>query len=610
MSDISFVFSSLHVAGIILCLCVHVPIFYRKNRVSSATGQLYRDEDGESTLQTHSAFFRRSRNQIVAHLAMSFVGLVINCAAALLRFPKESNFSERSRLFELLLVSHGPVIAHTSSSPDRQTQGALSGCSSLFIYSVNVWYDLQELPEPRARLTFSILHLLLLLVSATVNFTIPRRPLVFRGGAPSRPVDREKTVSLLSRLTLSWANTKLWYAVRRGGLDFQDLPYVKARMSTRALISRIEEVTPDRKLWRSIILAHRSTFGWQWLLTTLRSFASLAPQYFMYRLILILEVDPIHADPKAVMWLALLGLAQLAYPWIEAWSLWLGWCHVALPVNMELSGLIVEKSVRKKDMKGIKSNDQEVEGKESENQEPTSAGTLDEINLMSVDVQRVSDFLSYNGMFLGLATSIAISLWFLLSIIRYSKAQNDLMIAHDMKTATVSEALRGIRQVKYSLEWGDQTTELTGLRQVRDMELSKQWNAYLAQALLVLCWIAGPTFFSAITLSTVALHQGGISPAVAFTSLAIFQRLESTLGLVPELLTDFVNARVSLGRIEAFLNSPERIDETYNADNIAFDDVSIAWPSDGTSSRSFMLHNLNFAFPEHELSLIVGPTGS
>lgn len=30
-----------------------------------------------------------------------------------------------------------------------------------------------------------------------------------------------------------------------------------------------------------------------------------------------------------------------------------------------------------------------------------------------------------------------------------------------MKTATVSEALRGVRQVKYGLENGDQTTELT-----------------------------------------------------------------------------------------------------------------------------------------------------
>ena len=97
---------------------------------------------------------------------------------------------------------------------------------------------------------------------------------------------------------------------------------------------------------------------------------------------------------------------------------------------------------------------------------------------------------------------------------------------------------------------------------------------------------------------------------MAFTSLAIFQRLESTLGLVPELLTDFVNAWVSLRRIEAFLNSPERFDETINADKITFDDAAIGWPSDETGPRSPMLHNLNFTFPRHELSLIVGPTGA
>ena len=101
-----------------------------------------------------------------------------------------------------------------------------------------------------------------------------------------------------------------------------------------------------------------------------------------------------------------------------------------------------------------------------------------------------------------------------------------------------------------------------------------------------------------------------MSPAVAFTSLAIFQRLESTLGLVPELLTDCVNAWVSLGRIEAFLNSPERLDETINAGNITFDDASIAWPSEEAISRPFILRNLNFTFPKHELSLIVGPTGA
>ena len=151
---------------------------------------------------------------------------------------------------------------------------------------------------------------------------------------------------------------------------------------------------------------------------------------------------------------------------------------------------------------------------------------------------------------------------------------------------------------------------LTDPPQVREVELSKQWNAYWAQALLVLCWIAGPTFFAAIALSVVSLRQGGLSPAVAFTALAIFQRLESTLNLVPELLTDFVNALVSVGRIEAFLNSPDRTDETTDADDIVFDDASIAWSSDQVKPGAFMLHNLDFTFPRHRLSLIVGATGS
>ncbi|KAL8872729.1 MAG: hypothetical protein Q9174_001684 [Haloplaca sp. 1 TL-2023] len=179
-------------------------------------------------------------------------------------------------------------------------------------------------------------------------------------------------------------------------------------------------------------------------------------------------------------------------------------------------------------------------------------------------------------------------------------------MARDLKTASVSEALHGIRQVKYASQPPDGQMG----KMVREVELSKQWNAYWAQALLVLCWIAGPTFFAAIALSVVSLHQGGLSPAVAFTALAIFQRLESTLNLVPELLTDFVNALVSVGRIEAFLNSPDRTDETVDGDDIVFDHASIAWPADQIKPMAFILRNLDLTFPRHELSLIVGPTGS
>ena len=302
-------------------------------------------------------------------------------------------------------------MARTSLWSVRQKQGVISGICSLFIYSANAWYDLQRIMEPRTRRAFTVLHLLLMIVSITIGFTIPGRPLVFRDGIP---IDREKSVAVLSRVTLSWANTTLSYAVRKGGLDFEDLSCLKVGMSTHALVSRFQEMSSNRTLWRTIVLAHRSTLCWQWLLTVLRSLVILAPQYLMYRLILTLEVDSVHPGSMALVWLALLGLAQLCYPWIEAWSLWIGWCHVALPINMELSGLTIQKSLRKRDTKHVKTNDQDIDDKEtlhkstvqdiSEDNEIVgaetsgSSGIVDEINLISVDVERVSDFLSYNGM--------------------------------------------------------------------------------------------------------------------------------------------------------------------------------------------------------------------
>ncbi len=156
--------------------------------------------------------------------------------------------------------------------------------------------------------------------------------------------------------------------------------------------------------------------------------ATLAPQYFLWRLIRILEQleqEPHSSatrDPKTGMWLALLGLAQLVQPWVETWLLWVGWVHVALPIYVQLSGLIVEKSLRKKDVKEVRDGEEEggiLEVPDFERLDAARVGKKDgdkgiestrekeklapkrmqgQINLISVDVQRVTDFLSYNGM--------------------------------------------------------------------------------------------------------------------------------------------------------------------------------------------------------------------
>lgn len=185
------------------------------------------------------------------------------------------------------------------------------------------------------------------------------------------------------------------------------------------------------------------------MITILYAFAALAPQYVMYQLIRLLErkedptMGPGPGFTTSSVWLGLFGLAQLVQPWIETWMLWVGWCHVALPVHAQLAGLVVEKSLKVRDVKGVKTqkkrggkdkekekekgrrssspssssgvdyknsrdgrkkhvdaaaDDEAHQSRLGEDEEPTPKTRQDQINLVGVDAQRISDFLSYNGM--------------------------------------------------------------------------------------------------------------------------------------------------------------------------------------------------------------------
>ncbi|KAL8949754.1 MAG: hypothetical protein Q9222_004170 [Ikaeria aurantiellina] len=401
-----------------LSFWVPIPTFYRRNRLHSGPLRYYSDEDGESTQETLDVFRRRSHRQIVALLIVNFVGLGVNSAAAVTIPRNRMDVYGRPGMHGIalwilaafLLASQGLVIAHTASPIDRQDQGIITGLCGILVYSANIGYDLHKNHKGHmssVRLGFCFAHLALLVTSASICFTLPRRPSLFRNGHGSKAIDGERTVSVISRITLSWANSSFSHALRHGGLDFQDLYHLRSRMSAQALVSSFKSIKSDRRrLWVTIVLCHGSALSWQCLLTLLRSFAILAPQYIMYRLILIVEAKSMRPVPEATGWLALLGLAQLSYPWIEAWCLWVGWCHIALPVNVQLSGLVIAKAMRKIDTNAT------VDSR-SDNHQQTPAGSVEaenesdgstrstgevEANLISVDVQRVSDFLSYNSM--------------------------------------------------------------------------------------------------------------------------------------------------------------------------------------------------------------------
>lgn len=294
----------------------------------------------------------------------------------------------------------------TRSPKHRQNQGAITGISSVLVYTANISFDANQMSRSRIHLVCLVIHILLLVASIPVYLSLARRPQVYDYERSEQGLDGERTVSILSRYTLSWANPLLSHAMRMGGLDFHDLPLLPASARAKTLVEHLNSESGGR-LWRRIIFNHWFSFASQWILTICHSIMMFAPQYFLWRLIRIMEETNSAQPPlMAALWLELLGLAPLVHSWIETWLLWIGWCHIALPVNIELSGLVVEKSMRKKDaqdvchtddvLKDISSPESNIEKSKNEKRMPERM--QDRINLISVDTQRIEDFLSYNSM--------------------------------------------------------------------------------------------------------------------------------------------------------------------------------------------------------------------
>ncbi len=495
-----------------------------------------------------------------------------------------------------------------------------------------------------AELVFSIS----LAVSA---LCIPRRPDVFFQG---EQVDRMYTASALGRYTFSWPSGLLNLAAKKRDLDLSDLTRPDQYTRADCMSANWKSRKPSgHRLWLALVMAHKKPLAVQWFLTFVASVLNFAPQWVILQLLRYLE-DRQPGGKQSLevwMWVVWLGVAIIGQSWVESYLWWLSFSDLHIPVRAQLSALIFEKSMRRKDVKGTgksKKKAQEAEGAEPAGVEPAveAPGKVEEddseelkkskqstVNLIGVDTRRVSDFAAFQNLFPGSLFKLVVSLAFLIDLLgwksllagfsamlaimpvniyfskRYSAAQDRLMKVRDEKMEVVNEALQGIRQIKFSAlepEWEKKVGD------VRERELGAVWSVFMNDTMLIACWVTSPILLSAISLAVFAYLTGSLLPSVAFVSLGIFKALEMTLSVVPELTTDLLDAWVSIKRIETYLNSPEVEKISKDSDEVSFDNASIAWPVDEETDEAerFVLRNVNVTFPKGELSVISGKTGT
>lgn len=523
------------------------------------------------------------------------------------------------------------------------------------------------LPVPVLVTVLRTVELVAGVVLAFAGLLIPRRPAVFYedGGAVKkqaqlRPVDAQYTESAISRFNFSWISPLLAVATRKNDLDLNDLPRVDHYRRARDVSAAWRRQGFKGPLWLDVIRAHKWTFALQWGLTLMSSVLQFMPQWVVLQLLRILERrrpgDKI--GPDAWIWVIWLGVVLVIRNWVESYMFWLSLVDATIPVRAQLSALIFEKSMRRKDVKGTgkttkKAGEAAAEdgtqdgaanvktaktGKKEEEEEEDEAEALKKskqstVNLIGVDADRVANFCSYNNLYPASVFNLVVALTFLVSLLgwiplvagfstmlaimplniwaskRYAAAQDRLMKVRDQKTGVVTEALQGIRQIKFAAlepQWERK------IGAIREKELQCVWDVFTFDTVLIGCWILSPLFLAAVSLATYAIIHGSLIPSVAFVSLGIFKGLEMTLAVVPELTTDLLDAWVSLKRMDDYLKSPEIEKLSKEADEIIFDDVSLAWPADEKTPEEerFVLRNVSVAFPTGELSVISGKTGS
>ncbi|CAO3650117.1 unnamed protein product [Cunninghamella blakesleeana] len=310
-------------------------------------------------------------------------------------------------------------------------------------------------------------------------------------------------------------------------------------------------------------------------------------------------------------------------------------------------------------------DDQKDVDKNKKEKEDSSIGNGAVVNLIGTDAARIAYFFSFWYFLITIPIELIIGIYFLYSLLdvscffgilvivitlplnhfnakKYTKTQDQLMKIRDKRVNFMNEFLQGIRQIKF-FAWENKWKER--IMNARKIESKHLKNLYLNQLVLHLLWQGAPTLVIVISFCTFTKLQGKeLTAPIAFTAITVFNQLKITLSMLPEDCVQLCQALVSIRRIEKYLHEKEIEPSSHtNVNNtivIGFKNATIAYklhktttnPSslplsslfDSTAktlitsnineeennSDGFVLKDLNLEFPNDDLSIICGKTGS
>ncbi|KUI60006.1 ATP-dependent bile acid permease [Cytospora mali] len=529
-------------------------------------------------------------------------------------------------------------------------------CSVLILASLiyrSRFDDVLHAPGDSKQLAQGICWLLQTISAVAALFalgSIPRRPDVYFKGSL---VDQQHTVSLLSMMSFSW-NSLVFDISKERQLEMEDLPRLDYQSRSRNLHHLFTSKNTEGRLWWRLLKFHWVQLAQQWCLVFVAAVLALFPQYMMYNLLSGLEQarTPESGISQTLAWALALCLSLALDSIVGSLLNWWTSSRLVIPLGAVLQTLVFDKALKEhetamppprtqekkddKDDSNLKESEPGKKGKDAKDAVRQSV-----INHMKLDSGRVTMFCSYN-FYLPLAlVKLVLAGGFLVTLLgwkavvaglgsaamvvplntwmskKYAKIQFGLMRYRDGKAHLLTEALQGMRQIKYSAleqHWENM------IFKSRNEELAQYWKASLCMVGVMMIMNLGPLLLACVAQSVYAWEQGGnIKASVIFASLGLFDQLDEATALLPLLQVYMMEAWTSCVRLEKYFQQPDKAPVAIPGEGITFDNATVAWPkkensdqegtSEQTEARS-MLKDVSLQFPEGKLSIIAGKTGS
>lgn len=211
----------------------------------------------------------------------------------------------------------------------------------------------------------------------------------------------------------------------------------------------------------------------------------------------------------------------------------------------------------------------------SQSRQSRSSGEI--INLMSVDVQRITDFIWYLNTIWMLPVQISLAIFILhinlgngslvalaatlivmagnIPLTRVQKRyQTKIMDAKDVRMQSTSEVLRNMKTLKLQA-WD--IHYLDKLINLRKIEHNWLWKSLRLSALTAFIFWGSPTFISVVTFGGCVLMGIPLTAGRVLSALATFRMLQDPIFNLPDLLNVIAQGKVSVDRISSYLQEDE-----------------------------------------------------